>query len=78
MSKFLNMINVPVFIVSLALGLFCVYVTVPAMKVIYVYPTPDNIKDIQYIDKANNCHTFSANEIDCDGTKNIKDIPVQK
>ena len=76
--KIIKLINIPLFIVSLALGLFCVYVTAAPNKVIYVYPTPDNLDQIQYIDKANNCHKFRANEVRCNSSDNVKDIPIQK
>ena len=40
---YMKFINIPVFIISLAIGIFLVYVGNPRPSVIYVYPTPDNL-----------------------------------
>jgi hypothetical protein len=43
-----------------------------------VYPTPDNVNTLEYIDKANNCFRFEAKEVNCPSDKSsIKDIPIQ-
>ena len=47
---FLNYISPKVFLISLTLGLFIVYITSSTPTVIYVYPTPDNISKVEYID----------------------------
>lgn len=71
-------INIPVFLISLSVGILFVYLFQPDLKVIYVYPTPDNLNKIQYKDKAENCFKFEAQEIQCPADKSkIKDIPVQ-
>jgi hypothetical protein len=70
-----KVVNVYVFIVSLAIGLLFVYLSVPNPTVIYVYPTPDNIDKVEYIDKAQNCFKFKASTVKCDS--NSKDIPIQ-
>ena len=71
-------ISLPLFLISLAVGLFFVYVLGPDMKVIYVYPTNDNVKNIQYKDSADNCFAFEANEVKCPtDLSKINVIPVQ-
>jgi len=71
-------ISLPVFIVSLAVGLFYVYISVPNPKIIYVYPTPDNLRNFQFKDHADNCFSFKAKEVPCDQAKGtVKKIPVQ-
>jgi len=69
-------ISLPIFIVSLAVGLFYVYISVPNPKIIYVYPTPDN--KFQFKDHAENCFSFDAKEVSCAKAKGqVKKIPVQ-
>ncbi len=71
-------IDIRVIIVSLAVGLLFVYIWQPEQKIIYVFPTPDNIEQVQYKDKANNCYKFGATEVSCPSDKNkIKNIPLQ-
>ena len=74
----MKFISFPIFLVSLAIGLFIVYISLPKMKIIYVYPTPDNEHKITYQDKADNCFHFKSIEIDCpnDETK-IRSYNIQ-
>ena len=65
----------PFFIVSLAIGLLFVYLSVPSPSVIYVYPTPDNVNDIEYKDKSGSCFKFDAQEVSC--SSDAKTIPIQ-
>ena len=62
---YMKFINVPVFIISLAVGLFVVYISMPPTQVIYVYPTPDNENKITFQDKADNCFHFTSQEVGC-------------
>jgi len=76
---FLKYISIKIFITSLAIGLLYVYLFNPDPTVIYVYPTPENVGQVEYKDKANNCFQFEANEVSCPKDKSkIKTIPVQK
>jgi hypothetical protein len=61
----LKFINIPVFLVSFAIGVFAVYVTAPDKKKIIVYPSPDNYQHIQYKDKAGNCFQFKQDRVTC-------------
>ena len=71
-------INFPVFLVSLAIGIFFVYLFQPELNIIYVYPTPNNQNKILYKDKTDNCFKFNTKEVDCPDDKNkIKNIPNQ-
>ena len=75
---FFKYINVHIFLFSLAIGIFLVYITAPPLKVIYVYPTPDNIDKIQYKDYTDSCFTFTPQTVKCPlNKKEITDIPVQ-
>ena len=40
----MKFINVPIFIISLAIGLFICYITTSKTEVIFVYPTPTTRK----------------------------------
>lgn len=76
---FLKFIDLRVFLISLSIGLLYVYLSTPTPTVIYVYPTPDNVQDIEYKDKAGNCFTFEAKEVTCPkDNKGVKKIPLQK
>ena len=73
----LKYINIPVFIISLALGLFFVYVYQADKRVIYVYPKPDNVDYIQYKDATGTCFNIKQSEIKCPADKDISKIPAQ-
>ena len=70
--------HVPTFIISLAIGLFLTYITKPDPTIIYVYPSPNNLDKVQFIDKADNVFSFDYKKVECtsDDT-NIKELPVQ-
>ena len=53
------------FIISLAVGLFFVYITTPDPEIIYVYPNPDNENKLTYKDRADNCFHFTSEEVEC-------------
>mgnify|MGYP001209676692 CR=1 FL=1 len=74
--KLKSIINMPVFIASLCIGLLFVYLSNPPPTVIYVYPTPENVNKIEYKDKADTCFSFDALEVSCSNNK-FKDIPIQ-
>lgn len=71
-------INFKIFLVSLVLGLFAVYMTAPDMRKIYVYPTPENVDVIQYKDNTGTCFSFQQSEVSCpaDPSK-ITVVPMQ-
>jgi len=71
-------IHLPAFIISLIVGFFIVYITMPNNRIVYVYPTPENIEVLQYKDKTDTCFSLEQTEVKCPtDTKNIIDIPVQ-
>lgn len=74
----LDYISFRVFMVSFAIGLFFVYIYGPEMKTIYIYPTPENIDKVIFKDKADNCFSFQANEVECPKNNSIlSKIPLQ-
>jgi hypothetical protein len=71
-------IDITVFLISLALGIFAVYITVPIERTIYVYPTPDNVDKVQYKDKSDSCFAYEQEDIKCPkNSDSVKVIPVQ-
>jgi hypothetical protein len=72
-------INIKLFLVSLAFGLFCVYITGADIKVIHVYPTPENANTMLYKDKTDQCFEVKANEITCPSMPFMtSSIPIQE
>jgi hypothetical protein len=79
MYMFLKYISIKVFIASLCIGLLFAYLSAPTPTIIHVYPTPDNVDNLEYVDKANNCFKFSATEVKCPSDRgSIKTIPIQQ
>jgi hypothetical protein len=74
MGLFTKYINLPIFIISLLIGICCVYITMPDTRKIYVYPTPENVNVLQYKDKTDTCFSFKQNEVPC--PKNSSEISV--
>ena len=73
--KFINMY---VFLISLAIGLFFVYIFDAENKKIKVYPTQENIELLQYRDKAGNCFSAKQQRVVCPANKSeISQIPMQ-
>ena len=78
MYMFFKYISFKVFLVSLSIGLLFAYLSTPEPTIIHVYPTPDNVAEMEYIDKANNCFKFDATEVKCPSDRSlIKKIPIQ-
>ncbi len=75
----LKFINVPVFLLSLLVGLVFVYFSSAPTRIIHVYPTPDNANQVQYKDQADICHHFLPKQVACPSDKNkIHNISMQK
>ena len=74
----LKYINIPVFIVSLALGIMAVYITAPPTRQILVYPTHENSGLIQYRDKTKTCFSVEEQAVKCPANPyKISKIPIQ-
>jgi hypothetical protein len=78
MISIIKYINIPVFLISLAIGIFMVYIYLPDMRKIYVYPTPENVDILLYRDKTGQCFKFDQKEVVCPKNESeILTIPVQ-
>jgi hypothetical protein len=70
-----NFINFYVFVLSFSLGLIYMYLNKNEKQSVFVYPTPENIDNIQYRDLVDNCFEFKSKEVLCDN--NVNEIPIQ-
>jgi len=66
-----------VFVAAFLVGLVLVYLSPVEYKTVFVYPTPDNVKDIQFQDDADTCYHFESTAVSCESANNINAIPVQ-
>ena len=65
-------------LISLAIGIFLVYIWNPEPTVIFVYPNQENSNKLQVKDLTDNCFKFNAEEVDFpDDKTKIKNIPIQ-
>jgi hypothetical protein len=58
-------INIPVFFLSLAIGLIGVYMSDPFKRKVYLYPSPDNVDILQYKDKTGACFVYEQTPVEC-------------
>jgi hypothetical protein len=74
----LRFIRIPVFIVSLAIGLLFVYIFNPDKRKIFVYPSPENVNNIQYKDSTGACFEFKQTKLKCpEKESEISKVPAQ-
>jgi len=74
----LDYISFPLFFISLAIGLFFIYIWGPEMKTIYIYPSPENVEKILFKDNADNCFYLKPTEVNCPSDlSKISTVPIQ-
>lgn len=56
-------INFSIFMISLGIGFFLIYVLQPNPTIIIRYPTPENLENIIYTDDSGLCYKYEAKEI---------------
>jgi len=70
--------NIPVFVISFAIGIFMVYATLDETRTIYIYPTPENVELMLYRDKASQCFAFEQTAVTCPtNPMQIEKLPTQ-
>tara|TARA_R110002072_G_C7785650_1_gene520433 strand:+ start:311 stop:559 length:249 start_codon:yes stop_codon:yes gene_type:complete len=75
---FKRLFSLPVFLISLTIGLLFIYLSASEEEIVYVYPTPYNLDKIEYKDSVGNCFDFSADKLKCPKDNDlIKKIPIQ-
>jgi hypothetical protein len=71
-------IDIRFFLISFAIGIFFVYITLSESNKIYVYPSPENMNLIQYQDKADQCFEFKETPVQCPADKKqMFQVPFQ-
>jgi|UniRef100_A0A6C0ENJ4 hypothetical protein len=72
-------VSIPVFALSFLFGLLAVYMfNQGETRKIYVYPTPENLKKIQYKDGTDTCFEFKQMEVACPANDTLMSkLPVQ-
>lgn len=76
--SFGRFIDIKYFLISFAIGIFLVYITMQDANKIYVYPNPENVDFIQYKDRADQCFEFKETKVNCPTEKkDLFKIPVQ-
>jgi|DEB0MinimDraft_6_1074348.scaffolds.fasta_scaffold365382_1 hypothetical protein len=72
-------INPYYFLISLAVGMFFVYISTPPPEVIIEYPTPENAGKVIYKEDNNlGCYTYMAKKVSCPiDDDDISKIPYQ-
>ena len=68
-------LHVALFIAAFVVGCVLVYFSPIEHKTVFVYPTPSNVKTLQYKEAAGSCFGFKAKEVECTG--DAKSIPAQ-
>lgn len=69
------LIDLKYFLVSLAIGIFFVYISEPEPKVVVIYPTKDTERQFQFKDNVGNCFEMKRVEAQC--TNDAHEIPAQ-
>lgn len=60
----LSIIHLPALLAGIAIGTLALWIR-PDDRVVYVYPTPENIDKIQYKDATGGCFEYSQSATKC-------------
>ena len=74
----LKFINKKIFIISFLVGLLLIIFLETEKEKVVVYPTVENVKEIEYVDKNGLCYEYRQELVKCPAnSNNIKKIPIQ-
>ena len=74
----LTYLSLPVFVISLIVGLLFISILGPATKTIHIYPTPERYNKMIVKDGSSNCFMYNQSEVDCPiNPLLIHKIPIQ-
>lgn len=66
------------FLLGVFIGLILLMIFPSNGKVVTIYPSKENGRSIQYVDKAKSCFEFNVEEVDCPTNPyDVKIIPIQ-
>ena len=69
-------LNFKWFLISMAVGLFYIYIAEEYKTTILICPTPDKLKEYQYRDKTDNCFSYDLETVEC--PLQVNTIPIQR
>ena len=58
-------LSILLFIVSLSLGVYYINYMAPPRRKIFVFPTPENVDDLQYTDLSQTCFKYDTKKVQC-------------
>jgi len=61
----LDYVSLPIFLISLTVGLFVIYILGPEQTIVYIFPTPKNVHKMLFKDKSDECFQYTAEEVEC-------------
>ena len=70
-------VNIPVFIISFAVGVLFVYLYQEDKRTVFVYPTPESVDLLEYRDATGNCFHFKQTQVTCPKESEIAKMPAQ-
>ena len=72
-------INFKLFLLSLTIGLFFVYIIDVPKRVIYIKPNVDNVDKVMYKDSSDSCFRYVSHQVTCPTDKSkIENVKLQK
>lgn len=72
-------INFKLFLLSLTIGLFFVYIIDVPKRVIYIKPNVDNVDKVMYKDSSDSCFRYVGHQVTCPVDKSkIENVKLQK
>mgnify|MGYP004080754775 FL=1 len=73
-----KLFSIKFFVAGLMLGAVLLAIYPSVGKTVTIYPSKENEKHIQYVDRSNSCFEFNVQEVECPSNPNsVKIIPIQ-
>ena len=76
--KYFKYVSIVAFVASFIIGLLFLSFFEEKKQIVYVYPTPENVKEYMFQDDTDNCFLLSSEEMNCPQDKSlIFKTPIQ-